>query len=104
MISYWPIDSHTLVSITKLTNRHTGALLTDSDVTSITGTLYDADDEAVGDAFAFSYDGEAGKWHATFMPTLTADANYTLEVVVLGPGLQLTVRQTLAAAYVGPKQ
>jgi len=97
---FW-IDSHNLTKLTGLKNALTDVLLTDADVTSITGQLYDADGTAVGDAIAFTYD-QAGQWHATWTRTMTEEANYSLKVIVTAPGLTLTIKHTLPARYKGP--
>ena len=102
MEAFW-IDSHNLTQLTQLKDARTSVLFTDETISSITGTLFDADGNQIGDDIAFSYD-EPGECHAVWMREMTENATYKLHILVLAPGLQLTLMQRLPARYKGATQ
>jgi len=114
MKAFW-IRSTNLTQLSSIKNARTDTLLTSSNVTSVTGQLYDLDDVAVGDPITFT-PSAPGAWYAEWdapvdesgESELTEGSTYKLEVVGIGPGNPVTNplftwRQTLPARYRGPE-
>jgi len=81
-------------------NRRTGQLLTDEEIPSISGQLTDANDEEVGDEIAFLYT-DPGEWYAVWQREMKLNSFYTLTIVLVGTGLNLTMKISLPARYKG---
>jgi len=112
--AFW-IRGVNLTQLTAIANARTGTLLTSTNVTSVTGQLYDSNDVAVGDAITFRYSAP-GAWYAEWeAPTdddgnsvLTEGSLYKLEVIGIGPGNPatnplFTWREQKPAQYRGPQ-
>ena len=107
MKAFW-IRSTNLTELSGIKNARTDTLLTSSNVTSVSGQLYDADGVAVGDAIPFTYSAP-GAWYAEWeAPVLTEGSLYKLEVIGIGPGNPVTNplftwREQKPAQYRGPQ-
>jgi len=108
MKAFW-IRSTNLTELSGIKNAHTGTLLTNANITSVTGQLYDAAGVAVGDPITVGY-SVPGVWYAEWeapvdesgISELIEGSMYMLEVIGVGtPGF--TWRQTLPARYRGPE-
>jgi len=108
MKAFW-IRSTNLTELSGIKNARTGTLLTSSNITAVTGQLYDSQGNAVGDPITF-IPSAPGAWYAEWdAPVdesgdseLIEGSTYKLEVVGVGiPGF--TWRQALPARYRGPE-